>query len=187
MRLHSYGVPFRSERCAITLDAPGKAIDQESRLDPSSSVRVIVFLGLITSAWASETLDVLVNAAASFSATIKQQLEMIQSNPSPAEFVEKTVDYAEAKAAYFQALRAELPALKNVAGGGRSPDLDTFAAALAVAGEEQQKVADAETLTLLKRYPHNPGVARAMLTFQRAQAVERKFRQDYDGLDLKDH
>jgi len=156
-------------------------------LDPSNSVRVIVFLGLIASAWASETLDVLVNAAASFSATIKQQLEMVQSNPSLAELVEKTVDYAEAKAAYFQALRAELPALKNVAGGDRSPDLDTFAAALAVAGEEQQKAADAETLIILKRYAHNPDVARAMLIFQRAQAVERKFHQDYDGLDLKDH
>jgi hypothetical protein len=187
MQLHSYGVLFQSERCAITLDVPEKAINQESRLDPGCSVRVIVFLGLIASAWANETLDVLVNAAASFSATIKQQLEMIQSNPSPAELVEKTIDYADAKAAYFRALRAELPALKNVADGERSPDLDTFAAALAVAGEEQQKVADAETLVLLKRYPHNPDVARAMLTFQHAQAVERQFHQDYDGLDLKDH
>jgi hypothetical protein len=186
MQLHSYGVPFQSKRCAITLDVPGKAIDQEPRLDPSYSVRVLVFLGLIASAWANETLDVLVNAAASFSATIKQQLEMVQRNPSPGELAEKTIDYAEAKAAYFRALRAELPALKNAAGGGRSPDLDTFAAALAVAGEEQQKVADAETLILLKRYAHDPDVARAMLTFQRAQAVERGFHQEYDGLDLKD-
>jgi hypothetical protein len=58
------------------------------------------------SAFASPTLDVLVNAAASFSAKIQQQLEMLQSNPSPAELVEKTIDYAEAKAAYFMALRA---------------------------------------------------------------------------------
>ena len=41
--------------------------------------RAIVFFGLITSAFASATLDVLVNAAASFSATIQQQLEMLQS------------------------------------------------------------------------------------------------------------
>jgi hypothetical protein len=64
--------------------------------------RAIVFFGLTTSAFASATLDVLVNAAASFSATIQQQLEMLQSNPSPAEFAEKTIDYAEAKAAYLR-------------------------------------------------------------------------------------
>jgi hypothetical protein len=38
-------------------------------------LRAIVFFGLITPAIASETLNVLVNAAASFSATIQQQLE----------------------------------------------------------------------------------------------------------------
>ena len=150
----------------------------------SYSFRLIVFLGLIASARANESLDVLVNAAASFSSTIRQQLEMIQSNPSPADLVEKTIDYAEAKAAYFQALRAELALVKNV--GGRSPDLDTFAAALAVAGEEEKKVAEAETLILLKRFSHDPDVARAMLELQRAQAVERKFHKDYDGLDLKE-
>jgi hypothetical protein len=55
-------------------------------------LRAIVFFGLATSAFASATLDVLVNAAASFSATIQQQLEMLQSNPSPAELAEKTID-----------------------------------------------------------------------------------------------
>ena len=155
-------------------------------MQASYSVRVIVFLGLIASAWANETLDVLVNAAASFSSTIRQQLEMIHSNPSLTELVEKTIDYAQAKAAYFQALGAELPVVKNVAGGGRSPDLDTFAAALAVAREEQKKVAEAETLILLKRFPNNPDVARAVLELQRAQAVERKFQKDYDRLDLGD-
>ena len=71
--------------------------------------RVIVFFSLITSAFASEKLEVLVNAAASFSATIQQQLEMLQSNPSPTELAEKTIDYAVAKTAYFKALRAEVP------------------------------------------------------------------------------
>ena len=73
--------------------------------------RPIIFFGLITPAFASATLDVLVNAAASFSATIQQQLEMLQTNPSPAELAEKTIDYAEAKEAYFKALRAEVPEL----------------------------------------------------------------------------
>ena len=64
-------------------------------------LRAIVCLGLATSAFASATLDVLVNAAASFSATIQEQLEMLQSNPSPAEFAEKTIDYAEAKRRWY--------------------------------------------------------------------------------------
>ena|SRR5271165_1208777 len=74
-------------------------------------LQAIVFFGLAVSAFASPTLDVLVNAVASFSATIQQQLEMLQSDPSPAEFAEKTIDYAEAKAEYFKALRAEVPAI----------------------------------------------------------------------------
>jgi len=45
-------------------------------------LRAIAFFGLATSAFASATLDVLVNAAASFSATIQQQREMLQSDPS---------------------------------------------------------------------------------------------------------
>ena len=86
-------------------------------------LRAVVFLGLITSSFASATLDVLVNAAASFSATIQQQLEMLQSNPSAAELAEKTIDYAEAKEAYFKALRAEVPELLKIANGqaGEAP------------------------------------------------------------------
>ncbi len=96
--------------------------------------RAIIFFGLITSAFASATLDVLVNAAASFSATIQQQIEMLQSNPSPAELAEKTIEYAEAKTAYFKALRAKVPELMKIATGkeARPPELDAFAAAFAV-------------------------------------------------------
>jgi len=160
------------------------ACSPEVRQPGVGSHVLIVFFGLIASAWANENLDVLVNAAASFSATINQQLEMVQSNPSRAELIEKTVDYAESKAAYFKALWAELPELKNVPAGQRSPELDTFAAALAVAGEEQQKVADDETLILLKRFSRDPDVAKAMLALERAQAVERRFHKDYEGLDF---
>jgi hypothetical protein len=89
-------------------------------------LRAIVFFALVTSAFASEKLNVLVNAAASFSATIQQQLEMLQSDPSPAELVEKTIDYAEAKEAYFKALRAEVPELMRIAMGQetRPPELE---------------------------------------------------------------
>ena len=68
---------------------------------------------------------------------------MLQSNPSPAKLAEKTIDYAEAKEAYFKALRAEVPELLKIAMGkeARPPELDTFAAAFAVAGEDQEKAA----------------------------------------------
>jgi hypothetical protein len=42
---------------------------------------------------------------------------MLQSNPSPAKLAEKTIDYAEAKVAYFKALRAEVPELMKIATG----------------------------------------------------------------------
>jgi hypothetical protein len=87
--------------------------------------RAIVFFALVTSAFACATLDVLVNAAASFSATIQQQLEMLQSNLAPVELAEKTIDYAQAKEAYFKALREDLPELMRIAMGkeARPPSL----------------------------------------------------------------
>ena len=59
----------------------------------------------------------LVNAAASFAATIQQQLEMLQSNPPPAEIAEKTIDHAEAKATYFQSVAGGVPELLKIATG----------------------------------------------------------------------
>jgi hypothetical protein len=149
-------------------------------------LRAIVFFGLITSALASATLDVLVNAAASFSAMIQQQLEMLRSNPSPAEFAEKTIDYAVAKTAYFKALRAEVPELMKIATGKeeRPPELDTFAAAFAVAGEDQEMMADRETAVLLKRFSGNPDIEKARTEFEHAQKVEEQFHKDFDGVDF---
>jgi hypothetical protein len=144
------------------------------------------FFALATSAFASATLDVLVNAAASFSTAIQQQLEMLQSNPSPAELAEKTVDYAEAKEAYFNALRAEVPELMKIAMAKRRDRLSwtPFAAAFAVAGENQEKVADEETLALLKRFLRNPNIEKATVEFERAQKVEDRFHREFDGLDF---
>ena len=138
---------------------------------------------------ASETLDALVNAAASFSATIQQQLDTLQSDPSQAVLAEKTIDYAEAKIAYFNALRPELPELMKIATGkeARPPEVDTFAAAFAVAGEDQEKAADKETLALLKQlkqYSGNSDTEKAKAEFERAQKVEERFHKDFDGLDL---
>jgi hypothetical protein len=148
--------------------------------------RAILFFGLTTLALASETLDALVTAAARFSAAIQQQLEMLQNDPSPGEIAEKTIQHAEAKATYFEALRAELPELMKIATGkqARPPELDTFAAAFAIAGEEQEKVADQETLVLLKRFARDPDVEKAMVKFDRAQRVEQAFHKEFDGRDF---
>jgi hypothetical protein len=145
----------------------------------------IVFFGLATSAFASATLDVLVNAAASFSAMIQQQLEMLQSNPSPVELAEKTIDYAEAKDLCQGSAGGGARTHEDCDGQrGEAPELDTFAAAFAVAGEDQEKVADQETLVLLKRFSRNPDIEKARVEFERAQKVEEQFHKDFDGVDF---
>ena len=67
---------------------------------------------------------------------------MLQINPSSAELAKKTIDYAEAKEAYFEALRAEIPELMKIATGGkgRPPEPDTFAAAFARPGSRNSVV-----------------------------------------------
>ena len=147
---------------------------------------VFAFLTLATSAFASQNLDVLINAAASFSVTISQQLQMLHSNPSAVVFAQKTMDYAAAKAAYFEALRAALPILTSAASNEeeRSPDVDKFAAALAVAREEQEKTADNQTLALFARFPHDARTEKARVEFERAQKAEQSFRKDFDALGI---
>jgi hypothetical protein len=83
-------------------------------------------------------------------------------------------------------LRAEVPELLKIATGrqARPPELDTFAAAFAVAGEKQEMVADQETLALLKRFARDSGVAEARAEFEHAQRAEETFHKDFDGLDL---
>jgi len=66
----------------------------------------------------------------------------------------------------------------------RPPELDTFAAAFAVAGEDQEKVADEETAVLLKRFSGNPDVEKAGVEFERAQRVEERFHKDFDEVDF---
>jgi hypothetical protein len=76
-----------------------------------------------------------------------------------------------------------MPELIKIATGGESrpAELDTFAAAFAVAGEYQEKAADEQTQVLLKRYSRNPDVDKARAEFERAQKVEEKFHHDFDG------
>jgi hypothetical protein len=111
------------------------------------SFGAVIFFSLVTSVFAAQTLDALGNAAAGFAVAIQQQLEVVESDSSPARLAEKTIEYAQAKTAYFTALREEKPKLIDTA-TGREPrpiQLDKFTAAFAVAGEDQEMVADQKT------------------------------------------
>ena len=145
-----------------------------------------VFLIFAASASGAPNLDVLVNAASSFSVTIGQQLQMLHSNPPVGVFAEKTIDYAEAESAYFEGLRSALPILSNatVSEEERSAEVGKLAAALAVTGEGQEKAADIETSKLLARFGRDPAVEKARLAFERAQRAEQNFRTEYDALGL---
>jgi hypothetical protein len=144
------------------------------------------FFALTASAFASERLDLLVNAAARFLAAIGQQLVIAQNDPLPAAFAEKTVAYAEANVAYFAALREEMPELINIASGKepRPLQLDRFAGAFSLAGEKQEKAADEKTLVLLGRFSRDPDVEKARVEFERAQEDEETFHKDFDGINF---
>ena len=77
----------------------------------------IAFFALATSVFAGERLTALVTAAQDFSVAIQEQLTAIQSDISATQLVEKTVSYAKAKTAYFNALRAEMPEMIKIATG----------------------------------------------------------------------
>ena len=77
----------------------------------------IAFFALATSVFAGERLNSLVSAAQNFSVAIQEQLAAVQGDISATQLVEKTVSYAKAKTAYFNALRAEIPEMTNIATG----------------------------------------------------------------------
>ena len=109
-----------------------------------------------------------------------------QSDISATQLVEKTVTYAKAKTVYYNALRAEMPEMTDIA-TGRQPrprDLEKLPAAFSVAGERQEKAADQETAILLQRFSGNADVKKAKAEFERAQEVEERFLHDFDGVDF---
>ena len=59
-----------------------------------------------------------------------------------------------------------------------------FAQTFSVAGEKQEKAADAATAILLRRFEGNPDVEKAKVDFDRAQKAEQKFHHDFDGQDF---
>jgi hypothetical protein len=80
-------------------------------------LRLFLFLGIVTTALASVTLDALEHAAQRFSIAIDQQWTIAQSDPSPATLAESTIANADAKISYCTALRAAMPGLANIATG----------------------------------------------------------------------
>jgi hypothetical protein len=147
-------------------------------------LRTLVFFSLITSAHAN--LDNLVNASQSFAAAIDEQITTDQSDPSPTDFAEKTVAYADAKISYFQALRAAMPELTNIAMGRepRPPQVDKFRDAFQPAGEIRETAAERETAALLKRFSGDPEVQKAAAEFDHAQKLEETFLKDFEGQDF---
>jgi hypothetical protein len=102
----------------------------------------IAFFALGTSLFAGERLNALVTAAQDFSVAIQEQLAAVQSDISATQLVEKTVTYAKAKTAYYDALRAEMPKMTDIATGRqpRPSDLDKFLAAFIFAGEKLERL-----------------------------------------------
>ncbi len=80
----------------------------------------IAFFALATPVSAGERLNALVTAAQDFSVAIQRQLSAVQGDISPTELVERTLSYSKAKTAYFNALRAEIPEMTNIATGAGS-------------------------------------------------------------------
>ena len=146
----------------------------------------IAFFAFATSVFAGERLTALVTAAQEFSVAIQEQLAAVQSDISATQLAEKMVLYAKAKKAYYNALRAEMPEMIDIATGRQPspPDLDKFPIAFSVAGETQEKATDQETSILLQRFSGNPGVKKARAEFERAQEVEERFLHDFEGVDF---
>jgi hypothetical protein len=149
-------------------------------------LRLAVFFALVTSVFAGGTLDALVNAAEGFAIAIQHQIATVQSITTPCELAEKTILYAAAKTAYYQALRAAAPELTDIATGKkpRPPEVDQFAQWFSVAGEKQEKVVDETTADLLKKLPLDTDIEKAKAAFDQAQSVEEKFHQEFDGVDF---
>jgi hypothetical protein len=118
-------------------------------------LRLFLFLGIVTTALASGTLDALDSAAQSFSIAIDQQWTIAQSDPSPATLAENTVAYAAAKISYYTALRAAMPELANIATGRepRPPQGDKFRDAFETGGASRDRSgeSDGRFITTVRR------------------------------------
>jgi hypothetical protein len=149
-------------------------------------LRLILFLGIVTAALASVTLDSLDSAARSFSIAIDQQWTIAQSDPSPATLAENTIAYADAKISYYTALREAMPELGNIAKGRehRPPDVGKFRDAFEPAGALREIAVEKATEALLQRYGAIPDVQKAAAEFDQAHKIEERFVKDFEGQDF---
>ena len=148
-------------------------------------LRLFLFLGIVTTALASVTLDALDSAAQSFSIAIDQQWTIAQSDPSPATLAENTIAYADAKISYYAALREAMPDLANIATGRQlRPPQDKFREAFEPAGALRGIAAEKETAALLQRYGALPDVQKAAAEFDQAHKIEERFVNDFEGQDF---
>jgi hypothetical protein len=149
-------------------------------------LRLFLFLGIVTTALASVTLDALEHAAQSFSIAIDQQWTIAQSDPSPAALAENTIAYAAAKISYYTALRAAMPELANIATGRepRPPQGDKFRDAFQPAGGLREIAAVKATAALLQRYGALPEVQKVAAQLDQAHKVEERFVKDFEGQDF---
>jgi hypothetical protein len=75
----------------------------------------IAFFTFATSLFAGQRLNAFLTTAQDFSVAIQEQLAAVQSDISATQLVEKMVAYAKAKTAYYNALRAEMPEMTDIA------------------------------------------------------------------------
>jgi hypothetical protein len=99
----------------------------ERILNENRNVSSFIIAGVIMPTLCGASVKDLAAAAKTFSATIRTQLETLDRDPSPAELVQATISYAQAKAEYYKVLSDEMPELMAIALGkqGRPPELDT--------------------------------------------------------------
>jgi hypothetical protein len=148
--------------------------------------RGLLLISLSVPVLCGAALTDLVKAAKTFSVAIRQQLELVESDPSPAELAEQTMDYAEAKSAYYEAFTTSIPELREVAKskGPRPPEMIELEEAFSLAGENQRKEADQETSNFLQQFMDEPEIEKAMLQFEAAQKKETSFGEEFGRLDF---
>jgi hypothetical protein len=103
--------------------------------------RLTIFFALVTSVFAAGTLDALVDAAQGFSLAILLQIAAVQNITTPTELAEKTISYATAKTVYYEAFRAAMPELTDIATGKkpRPPEVDRFFQSFSIAGGSRKR------------------------------------------------
>jgi hypothetical protein len=104
-------------------------------------LRAIVFIAMIAPVSASESLNARSMHRQAFQLRIAQQLASVQGEQSPDGIRRKDDFVCGSENGLFQALRTEMPEMMKIAMGmeARPPKLETFAAAFAVAGEDQEE------------------------------------------------